>query len=239
MISSHDASRAHEDKWVTRLQLPALPPSSASQRTDTSALGNQKQKRSNHPVYPHPHPGTGKQLPSIRNLVPGLWEPGTSKSSQRIPQDENPNGSLISSLRHVSPAWSGGPVDASGGHIPQPHLDTNNHDSESKRDDSRQANESKKRPPPSPIERADHERTAPSNSVINSNKAATSEVQKQSQVFKQLKGDPGFRPRSSSESAKQTGERRGSFPQPSHQQEILRDPVGELSHRLSSVCVCD
>lgn len=225
MVFSHDASRAREDEWATQLPAPPLP--SASRQTDTSALGNQKHQRSTHPAYPHPQTGAGNQLPPIRNLVPGLWEPGTSKSSQQIPSDDKQNGSLGSPLRPVTPAWRCEFVDANGGHVSQPQLETGPHEGESKRDDSHRVNESKKRPPPSPIERADHERTAPSNSVINSNKVATSEVQKPSQVSKQLREMPSFRPRSSPESAKSTGERRGSFSQPSNQQEILRDPVGQ------------
>ena len=224
MVFSNDASRAREDEWLT--QLPALPypPKPTSQQVEASVLGKPKHQRSNPPVHPHPQQGFGNQLPPIRNLVPGLWEPGTSKSSQQAPLDDGKKGSLGCPLRSVGPVWSNKPTNV----VPRPQLEVDSRESESTRDSPRQANESKKRPPPSPIERADHERTAPSNSVISSNGGTGSNVQKPSQMYKQTGGKPDVRPRSSSEAARSIGERPGNGSQSSHQQEILRDPVGSL-----------
>lgn len=220
MVLSNGTSRAREDEWLN--QLPALP-TSTSQQADGSVLGKPKHQRSNPPVYPHPQPGNGNQLPPIRNLVPGLWEPGTSKSSQQVLLADGKNGSLVYPLRLVGPAWSNKIVCDRLTSCPQ--LETNFRESESIRDYSRPVNESKKRPPPSPIERADDERTAPSNSVINS--SGGNNVQKLLQTSKQIGEKPDARPRSSSEAAKPAGERPGNGSQSSHQQEILRDPVSE------------
>ena len=211
-------------------QLPALsyPQTSTSQQPDTSVLGRQKNQKSNPPVYPHPQPGVGNQLPPIRNLVPGLWEPGTSKSSQHVLSNDGKNGSSVYPLRPVGPAWNNKPTNANDSLVPRPQLEKNSCENEDVRDPSRQSNESKKRPPPSPIERADHERTAPSNSVISSNGGNTCNVQKPLQTFKQIGDKPDIRPRSSSEAAKPTGERPTNGSHSSHHQEILRDPVSEL-----------
>ena len=234
MVSSNGTGRAHEDERLT--QLPALPcsPTPTSQQADAPVLGKPKHQRSNPPVYPHPQPGIGNQLPPIRNLVPGLWEPGTSKSSQKTLSNDGKNGSLVYPLRPVCPVQSNNLTNANDKLTLRPQLETNSRESESTRDFSRQVNESKKRPPPSPIERADHERTAPSNSVINSNGGTISNVQKPSQTFKQTGEKPDVRPRSSSEAAKPTGERSKNGSQSSHQQEILRDPVGKDCVRLPS-----
>ena len=218
-------NRSRQDDWLTQLPALSYPPTSASQQADTSVLVKPKQQNSEIPVYPHPESVVGNQLPPIRNLVPGLWEPGTSKSSQQTPSDEPKNGSPIYPLRTLGPAWNSGSTDGNDRHIPRPQLETGPHEDESKRDTSRQVNEFKKRPPPSPIERADHVRTAPSNSVINSNRDTVSNVQKPSQTSKYSGGRPEVRPRSSSETARPTNGRPGSGSQPSHQQEILRDPV--------------
>jgi hypothetical protein len=235
MVFSNDANRAREDEWLT--QLPALPypQTSTSQHADTSVLGKQKNQRSNPPAYPHPQPAIGNQLPPIRNLVPGLWEPGTSKSSQHILLNDSKNGSLVYPLRPVGPTWNNKPTHANDSFVPRPQLETNSRENEGTRDFSRQVNESKKRPPPSPIERADHERTAPSNSFINSNGGTTGNFQKPSQTSKQIGDRPDVRPRSSSEAAKSTGERPGYGSQSSHHQEILRDPVSKRSVPLQSM----
>lgn len=234
MVYSDDTSRVREDEWWT--QLPALPypHTSTSQQADTSVLGRQKNARSNPPVYPHPQPVIGNQLPPIRNLVPGLWEPGTSKSSQQILLNDGKNGSSVYPLRPVGPAWNNKPTNANDSLGPRPQLEKNSREGEGVRDSSRQASESKKRPPPSPIERADHERTAPSNSVISSNGGNTGNFQKPSQTSKRIGDKPDVRPRSSSEAAKPTGERPANGPHSSHHQEILRDPVSELWLRVRS-----
>lgn len=225
MAFSNDTGRAREDEWLTQLPTPPYPPTSSSQQADASVLGKLRYQRSSPPAYRHPQPGIGNQLPPIRNLVPGLWEPGTSKSSQQTLLADGKSGSLVYPLRLVGPVRSNKLSKANDRLIPHPQLETNSRGSESARDFSRQVNESKKRPPPSPIERADHERTAPSNSVINSNGGTASNVQKPS---KQIVGKPDVRPRSSSEAAKPTGERPGNGSQSSHHQEILRDPVGKF-----------
>jgi len=212
MVFPNDTSRAREDEWFS--QLPALPypPPSNSKQAEASVPGKPKHQRSNPPVYPRLQPAVGNQLPPIRNLVPGLWEPGTSKSSQQVRLADGKNGSLVYPLRP---------------------FETNSRESESTRDFSRQVNESKKRPPPSPIEPADHERTAPSNSVINSNGGAINNAQKPSQPSRQIGEKADVRPRSSSEVARSTGERPGNGSQSSHQQEILRDPHSALRQLLT------
>lgn len=232
MLYSNDKGRAREDEWVT--QLPALPPTPTSHHTDSPVLGKQKQQRSSPPTYPHPQLGTGNQLPPIRNLVPGLWEPGTSKSSQRIPSDEGQSDSTVPSLRPIGPAWGGIPMGVNDRPTLRPQFETNSHDIESNRDDCRRVNESKKRPPSSPIERAVHERSAPSNSVINSNRGSSNDIQTPPQVTKPIGERADVRRRSSSEAARPAGDRRGSDPKVSHQQEILRDPVGQFQLRLPS-----
>lgn len=230
MLHSNDTGRAREDEWV--LQLPALPPT--SHNADSSVLGKQKQQRPSPPAYPHPQLGTGNQLPPIRNLVPGLWEPGTSKSSQRIPSDEGQSDSPVPSLRPIGPALGGIPMDANERPTLRPQFETNSHDIESNRDDCRRVNESKKRPPSSPIERAVHERSAPSNSVINSNRGSSNNIQTPPQVTKPAGKRADVRRRSSSEAARPAGDRRGSDPKVSHQQEILRDPHSALRQLLTA-----
>ena len=220
MVSSNDANHAREDEWSAKLSTLPYPP---TLRTDNSGLGKPKQQRSNLPVYPHPQLDIGNQLPPIRNLVPGLWEPGLSKSSRRASLDEGQKKPSLCSIRPAGLVWSDGPINTSDRHLPRPQLETNLYDDESRRDFPRQVNESRKRPPPSPIERADHERTAPSNSVINSNRGTISNVQKTTQVSRHTGEKLNDRPRSSSEAAKPSGERPG---RDSQQQEILRDPVG-------------
>ncbi|KAF9647890.1 hypothetical protein BDM02DRAFT_3187611 [Thelephora ganbajun] len=219
-VYSNNMNRVREDEWP--IQLPALPYSPAPTL----------QRSSDAPVYPHPQSGMGSQLPPIRNLVPNLWEPGTSKSSQQISTDEGQDGSLVHPLRPVAPTWSGGLMDANDRHTPRLQLEMSHHESESKQDASRQANESNKRPPSSPIERADHARTTLSSGIINPNRRTISNAQKPSQTSKQTGEKSDVRSRSNSEATKPSSECLGSGPQPSHQQGILRDPVGKLWVRL-------
>lgn len=103
MAFSNDANRAREDEWLAQLPTLPYPPTSALQQADTSVLGKMKHQGSNPPTYPHPQPGVGNQLPPIRNLVPGLWEPGTSK---QILLDDCKNGPLIYPFRPVCVPFS-------------------------------------------------------------------------------------------------------------------------------------
>ena len=208
------------------IQLPALPysPTPTSQKTDTSLLGRPKQQRSNTPTYPHPQSGNGDQLPPIRNLVPNLWEPGTSKSSQRISLDEDKNGTPVYRLRPVGPAWSGRPTSANDNRTLRPQLETSHHENDCGQDTPHQVRESNKRPAPSPIERTDHARTTPSNGVINSSRGTISHTHKPPQTVNQTGGKPIARPRSNSEVTKPTDEPPGNG---SHQ-ELLRDPVSSF-----------
>lgn len=217
-------NRARDNEWPIQ---PPTPPYLPSQQTDAPDLGRMK-RGSNSPTYRHPQLGNDNQLPPIRNLVPNLWEPGTSKSSQQIPSAEGENGSSVYRLRPVGPAWSGGPTNANDGHAPCPEVETQNYGSENDRDISRKIIESNKRPPPSSIEREDHARTAPSTSVTDYNRLTTSHAHDTSQTSIQTRETPDVRPRSSSETSKPTGESPCSDPQSPHQQELLRDPVGEL-----------
>jgi len=233
-VYSYDMDRAREDEWPVQLPTLPYPPASASQQTDTSLLGRPKQQRPNTPAYPHPQSGNGNQLPPIRNLVPNLWEPGTSRSSQQISSneissDEGKNGSSVYRLHPIGPAWSGGSMNASDKPTPRPHPGMIHRENGSNGDDSPQANGSNKRPPSSPIERADHVRTASSNG-INSDRGNIRDPQKPSQTQTGEKADD--RPRSNSEATKPTSECPGSASQPSHQQELLRDPVGKLWSRV-------
>lgn len=105
MVFSNDTNCAREDEWLT--QLPALSTSTSRQvHTSVPVLGKPRYQKPNPPVYPHPQPGTGDQLPPIRNLVPGLWEPGTSKSSQQTLLADGKSGSPVYPLRPVSLSWS-------------------------------------------------------------------------------------------------------------------------------------
>ena len=225
-------NRAREDEWPIHLPALPCPPTPIPQQTDTSNLGMSKQPGSNAPVYPRPQPENDNQLPPIRNLVPGLWEPGTSKSSQQATPDEGKDGSPVYRLRPVGPAWSDGSMNANDKPIPRPHIETSYHGEESNRDISRQVNESNKRPPSSPIEREDHARTTPSNGVINSERRSISSVHRPPQTPNQAGGKSGVRSRSNSEATKPTGESPRSGPQSSHQ--LLRDPVRELWPRLTN-----
>jgi len=228
--------RAREDEWPVQLPTLPNPPVPTSQHTDTSILGRQKQQRSNTPVYPHPQSGNSNQLPPIRNLVPNLWEPGTSRSSQQI-SDEGQNGSSVYRLHPIGPAWSGGSMNASDKPTPRPQPGTNHHKNESNRDVSSQVNGPNKRTPSSPVERADHVRTAPPNS-INSDRGNIRHPHKSSQMSKQTREKPDVRPHSNSEATKPTTECPGSAPQPSHQQELLRDPVSKkLLSRVTRRCL--
>ena len=218
---------AREDEGPIHLPALPYPPTSTSQKTDTSLLGRPKQQRSNTPAYLHPQSGNGDQLPPIRNLVPNLWEPGKSKSSHQISPDEEENGTLVYRLRPVGPAWNGRPMSANDSRVPRPHLETNHHENDCGRDTPHQVKESNKRPPPSPIERADHVRAAPSNGVINSNRGTISHTLKPLQTINQTGEKSTVRPRSNSEAMKPTDELPGNGSQSSHQ-ELLRDPVSKL-----------
>lgn len=233
MVDLNDMNRAHGDGWPTQSPGLPYPPTSTSQKTDASLLGRPKQERPHTPVYPHPQSGNDNQLPPIRNLVPNLWEPGTSKSSQQISPDEGQNGTPIYRLRPVGPAWSGRPTNTNDTRNPRPQLEANHHENECNRDTPRQIKESNKRPPPSPIERTDHSRTAPSNGIINSNRGSISHAPKPPQTSNHTTEKSIVRPRSTSEATKPTGEPPGIGPQSSHQ-ELLRDPVSKpwsgLSH---------
>ena len=224
-------NRTREDERPT--QLPALPhpPTSTSQQTDTPNPGRVKQRGSNTPPYPHLESESGNQLPPIRNLVPNLWEPGTSKSSLQVASGEGTNGSTHR-LYPVSPVRGSGPVDVDDRHVLRPQLETSHHEHESNQDTSRQVNESNKRPPSSPIEREDHARITPSNGALNSNRWTAGHVHKPSQTPNPAGENHGVRSRSNSEAAKPTGESSRSGPQSSHQQGLLRDPVGKLGPRL-------
>lgn len=231
-IYSTDTNRAREDGW--RSHPPTLPPPPAAQQKDTSVPGKQKLQGPSPPAYPHVQPSTDNQLPPIRNLVPGLWEPGTSKSAQQVPSEKGQNCSLISPLRPAGPARKSGHVEGNERSVPRPPFETNLRESESNPDDCHRTTESKKRPPSSPIERADHERTAPSNSIINSNRGTpTNDIQRPLQVSRHAGENTEVRRRSSSEATRQTSERRASDPKPSHQQEILRDPHSALRQLLT------
>ena len=227
-------NRAREDERPTQLPTFPYPPTPTSQQADTSLPGRLKQQRSNTPAYLHPRSGSSNQLPPIRNLVPNLWEPGTSRTSQQISPDEGRNGTSARRLRPIGPAWSSGPTDANDNHVPHPQLETNHHENECNRDASRQVKESNKRPPPSPIERADHTRTASSSGIIDSSRPTTTDTHKQSQRFNKTE-KPIVRPRSHSEATKPTGELPGG-PQSSHQ-ELLRDPVRKLWSGLTYRCL--
>ena len=218
---------AHEDGWPIRLPAPPYPPTPTSQKTDTFLLGRLKQQRSNTPAYSHPQSGNGDQLPPIRNLVPNLWEPGTSKSSQQISPTEDKNRTPVYRLRPVGPAWSGRPTSADDSRIPRPQLETTHLESDCNRSTTHQIKESNKRPPPSPIERTDHARTAPSNGVINSNRGTISHTHKSPQTINQTREKYIVRPRSNSEVAKPTGEPPVNGSQSPHQ-ELLRDPVSKF-----------
>jgi len=218
---------AREDEWPIRLPAPPYPPTSTSQKTDTFLLGRLKQQRSNTPTYSHPQSGNGDQLPPIRNLVPNLWEPGTSKSSQQISPTEDKNRTPVYRLRPVGPAWSGRPTSADDSRIPRPQLETNHLESDCSRGAPHQIKESNKRPPPSPIERTDHVRTAPSNGVINSNRGTISHTHKSPQTVNQTGEKYIVRPRSNSEVAKPTDEQPVNGSQSPHQ-ELLRDPVSKF-----------
>jgi len=117
---------------------------------------------------------------------------------------------------------------ASDGHTPRPQPEPNHHRSESDRDTSRPVNESNKRPAPSPVEREDQTRTAPSNGVIDSNRWTINHAHKPSQTSNPTREKTDVRPRLNSEATKATGEPVWSSPHPPHQQELLRDPVGKL-----------
>ena len=221
-------NRVREDEWPTQFPPIPCPPTPAPQQTDTSALGMLKQRGSYTPAYPRPQPESGNQLPPIRNLVPGLWEPGTSKSSKQLTSDEGKDGCSVYRLRPVGPAWSDRPVNGNDRDTPRPQPETSYHEKESNRDVSRQVNESNKRPPSSPIEREDHARTTPPNCTINSSGRIVSHVHKPSQPSNQTGGKPDVRSRSDSEATKPTGESPRSGLQSSHQQGLLRDPVDKL-----------
>ena len=208
-------NRTREDEWPIHPPVPSHSPTSTPQKTDTYV-----------PVYPHPQPGNDNQLPPIRKLVPNLWEPGTSR--QLITPDEGKNGTSVYRLRPVGPAWNGNPTNTNEViHIPRPQSETDHHVNESDRDDSRQVNESNKRPPPSPIERADHTRTAPLNGTVNSNRGTTSPTHKPPQKSNQIGEKPGIRSRSNSGTPQPIVGSPGSGSHSSHHQELLRDPVGK------------
>jgi len=220
-------NRSLEDEWPT--QLPSLPhpPKSTWRQPDTPDF-MLKRRGSDTPSNPHPEYVIGNRLPPIRNLVPNLWEPGTSKSSQQIASDEGGKGSSVYRLRTTDPARCGESTGANDKHTPHPQPETNRHESESNRDAPRQANGSNKRPPPSPIEREDHIRTAPSNCVIDSDRWTISHAHKPSQTSSPTREKADVRPLPNSEAAQPKCESAWRGPQPPHQQEILRDPVGEL-----------
>ena len=208
------------------MQLPSLPhpPRSTWRRTDTPDL-IPKRRGSNTPSNPHPESMIGNQLPPIRNLVPNLWEPGTSKSSQQTASEEGGKASPVYPFRTAS-VWSSGSTSADDRLISHPQPEANRHEGGGNREASRQVNESNKRRPPSPIERDDHTRTAPSNGVIDSNRWTISHAHKPSQTSTPTREIADVRPLSSSEATKV--EFAWSDPQPPHQQQLLRDPVGEL-----------
>jgi hypothetical protein len=207
-IYSNDMNRARKDEWPVQPPPPPYPypPTSTSQQTGTYNPERMRHLWSDTPTYPHPQSGNGDQLPPIRNLVPDLWEPGTSRSSQQIASDEGKNGSSVYRFHPVGPAWNGGPINANDRHIPRPQ------------------------PVSSPVERADHTRTAPPDGIINSNGGTINRTHKQSQTSNEK---PDVLPRSNSDGPNPMGESPGSGSQSSHQQELLRDPVGMLWSRFT------
>lgn len=212
------------------MQLPSLPhpPKSTWRQSNTPDLMLNR-RGSNTPNNPHPESVIGNRLPPIRNLVPNLWEPGTSKSSQKITSDEGGEGSPVCCLRTPDPARSGESTGANEKHTPHPQPETNPHENESNRGALRQANGSNKRPPPSPIEREDHTRTAPSNGVIDSDRWSITHAHKPPQTSTPTRDKADVRPLSNSEATQLKGESAVGGPQPPpHQHELLRDPVGKL-----------
>ena len=211
------------------MQLPAFPHPSTStwRQTGTPDLRMLKRQGPNAPTNPHPESVIGNQLPPIRNLVPNLWEPGTSKSSQQTASDEGGKESSVHRLRPAGTARGSGSMAANDKRTPRPQPETNHRENGGNQDASRQVNGSGKRPPPSPIEREDHPRTAPSNGVIDFNSWTIGHAHKPSQTSNLTREKTDVRPRSSSDVAKPTGESARCGPQPPHQQEILRDPVGK------------
>ena len=222
-------NRVREDGRVIQPQELPYPPTSTSQKTDAPLLGKLSQQRSDNPAYLHPQLGNSNQLPPIRNLVPGLWEPGTSKSSQQTFPDEGQGKNVASGyrLRPVGPTWNGRPANANDGRVPLPQLETSHHENESNRDAPRQVKESNKRPPSSPIERADHTRTAPSNTIAHPHRWSVGNAHRPTQKLNQTGERPIMRHRSNSEVTRPTGELPGGGPQSPHQ-ELLRDPVSRL-----------
>ena len=211
------------------MQLPSLPhlPKSTWRQSYIPDLMLER-RGSNTPNDPHPEFVIGHQLPPIRNLVPNLWEPGTSKSSQKYVSDEGGMVTSVYRLRTPDPAWSDGSTGANDKYTPHPRPETDRHENESNRGTPRQVSESNKRPPPSPIEREDHPRTAPSNGVIDSNRWTISHAHRPSQTSNPTREKADIRPLSNSEATHPKGESAWSGPQPPHQQELLRDPVGKL-----------
>jgi len=165
--------------------------------------------------------------------VPGLWEPGTSRSLQQASLDEGQNIIPVYRLRPIGPAWSGGSISVNDIHTPHPRPETNHHENKGNPDVSSQANESNKRPPSSPIERVDHSRTAHSDGITNFNRGTKNNVQKLSHMSKQTGENPDVGPRSNPEATKPMGECLENGSQPSHQQELLRDPHSALRQLLA------
>jgi len=202
-------NRAWDDEWPIELPVPSTP---TWQQNDTSKLQRLKRPRSTHPPL---QPGNGNQLPPIRNLVPGLWEPGTSRSSRLITPDEGKNRSSVYRLRPVDTVWS------------------DQHMNENSRDNSRQVNESNKRHLPSPTERVDHARSASLSGITNSNRGAIGHARKTSRKLNQLGEKHSARLRSNSGAAETTAEYPESDSRSSHHQEVLRDPHSALRQLLA------
>jgi len=210
------------------MQLPSLPhPSKSTWRRTDAPDFILKRRVSNTPSNPHPESVIGNQLPPIRNLVPNLWEPGTSKLSQQTASEEGGKGPSVYPLLTACPRSSGS-TSTEDEYIPHPQPEINRHESESNREAPHQIIESNKRRPPSPIEREDHTRTAPSNTVIDANRWTTSHAHKPSQTSTTTRENTDVRPLSNSEATKLKGELAWSVPQSPPQQELLRDPVGRL-----------
>jgi len=226
-------NRVCEDKRSIQLAAFPYPPTPNSQQTDTSVLKRLRHQTPNAPACSHPQPGNCSQLPPIRNLVPNLWEPGTSKSSHQTIPDEGQNGTSVYRLRPVGPVWGGGPPNASDSHAPHPRLEGNNHENDN-RGTSRRVEKPGKRPPPSATEMAEVARIAPSNGTIGSNRGIISHAHNSPQTSNQIREKSVVRSRSNSEAANSIGEPPGNGPQSSHQ-ELLRDPVSMLQPRLTHI----